>query len=90
MSVKHWRWVRRDHANRDDWIKAIADFCAKQRAHDSVQWARSFMSGPSEVVILSEVDDGPNPAENTEIVAAKMRIDDLAHLKAYEIWAEIT
>ncbi len=90
MSVKHWRWLRRDHASREEWIEAIADFCAKQRKHPSVRWARYFWSGPSEVVILSEVDDGPNPAEDTEIRAAKMRIDDLAHMKAYEIWAEIT
>jgi hypothetical protein len=35
-------------------------------------------------------DGGANPADTPEILAAKMRIDDLAHMKAYEIWAEIT
>ncbi len=90
MAVKYWRWMRRDHAGREEWIETIADFCAKQGKHPSVKWARWFWSGPSEVVVLSEVDDGPNPAETPEIVAAKMRIDDLAHLTAYEMWAEIT
>jgi hypothetical protein len=52
MAAKHWRWLRRDHASRKEWIAATADFCAKQRAHPSVKWARYFWPGPSEVVIL--------------------------------------
>lgn len=90
MPVKHWRWVRRDQAGREDWIGAVADFCDKQRNYPGVQWARFFWSGPSEVVILSEVEPGVNPAHDREIVAAKMRIDDFAHLRAYEIWSEVT
>lgn len=74
-------------------MDAIADFCTKQRKHPSVQWARYFWSGPSEIVILSEVlsevDGGANPAQDPEILLAKMKIDDLAHMRAYEIWAEV-
>jgi hypothetical protein len=90
MPLKHWRWLRRDQATREAVIEAISEFCERQRQYPGVEWTRFFWSGPSEFVVLSELDVGVNPAKDLEIAAAKIRIDDVAHLKAYEIWSEIT